>query len=353
MNQGDRPWNSASWKSTTGWDGMKARALLLLMALVLFPLYALARPGGGQSYHAAPSHSASSSSHSYSTAVALGVGWRRRLDVAGRGGDAVRHLRHHRRHRPGDQEAWRRSRAEATVHRSTAAGAGGAARARIPASTRQPSPSAPRASWPRSTRRGSPARWARRDAHISDGVYVRFQTQLQLLKTQGLRNAMADWSVVGCDVLAAESDAKWDTVHVNMVGQARDADVPASAGAQQAMEKAKYASLERYEEVWSFLRKRGSKSKNGVPALEGLPQLRRRFRRSATWCAANSARRSSTRASTIGCSRRSRSPRVAPMDDQRRDPRAPRLRLPDSSLAARRARRSRRWSSMGATLRAA
>ena len=25
----------------------------------------------------------------------------------------------------------------------------------------------------------------------------------------------------------------------------------------------------RYEEVWSFLRKRGSKSKNGVPALEG------------------------------------------------------------------------------------
>ena len=40
---------------------MRPRALLLLMmiafALVLAPLYALARPGGGQSYHAAPSHS--------------------------------------------------------------------------------------------------------------------------------------------------------------------------------------------------------------------------------------------------------------------------------------------------------
>jgi hypothetical protein len=105
--------------------------------------------------------------------------------------------------------------------------------------------------------------------HISDGVYVRFQTQLALLKAQGLRNAMADWSVVACEVLAAESDAKWDTVHVKMVGQARDADVPATLNAQQAAEQAKRAPLVRYEEVWSFLRKRGSKSKNGVPTLEG------------------------------------------------------------------------------------
>jgi len=36
---------------------MKTSALLLLMMLLFAPLYALARPGGGQSYHAAPSHS--------------------------------------------------------------------------------------------------------------------------------------------------------------------------------------------------------------------------------------------------------------------------------------------------------
>jgi len=104
---------------------------------------------------------------------------------------------------------------------------------------------------------------------ISDGVYVRFQTQLALLKAQGLRNAMADWSVVGCELLAAESDAKWDTVHVKMVGQARDADVPANLPTAQAIDKVKRSPLVRYEEVWSFLRKRGQKSKNGVPALEG------------------------------------------------------------------------------------
>ena len=36
---------------------MKIRALLLLLMLTLVPFYAAARPGGGQSYHAAPSHS--------------------------------------------------------------------------------------------------------------------------------------------------------------------------------------------------------------------------------------------------------------------------------------------------------
>ena len=148
--------------------------------------------------------------------------------------------------------------------------------------------------------------------HISDGVYVRFQTQLQLLKSQGLRNAMADWSVVGCELLTAESDATWDSVHVKMVGQARDADVPANVTAQQATEKARHAPLRRYEEVWSFLRRRGRQSKSGVPAgsLSGaLPQLRRRSSASATWCAASTARRSSTPASTTGCWPRSPSPK--------------------------------------------
>src|SRR4051812_4403799 len=248
---------------------MKTPALLLLMMLLLAPLYAVARPGGGQSYHAAPSHSSSSSSHSYSTgsshSVSSGGGGSMSpgaaltlLIIVGvivvivlvakkRGGDragvmvdsstAAEGLAALRGQDPGFDETAFAERAKgvmAKVNEAWVAGAMGPAR-----------------------------------RHISDGVYVRFQTQLQLLKTQGLRNAMADWSVVGCEVLAAESDAKWDTVHVKMVGQARDADVPASLNAQQAMDKAKSAPLVRYEEVWSFLRKRGSKSKNGVPTLEG------------------------------------------------------------------------------------
>ena len=46
---------------------------------------------------------------------------------------------------------------------------------------------------------------------ISDGVYVRFSTQLELLRAQGLRNMMADWRVVSADLLAAVADQQWDT----------------------------------------------------------------------------------------------------------------------------------------------
>ncbi len=103
---------------------------------------------------------------------------------------------------------------------------------------------------------------------ITDGVYVRFQTYLALLKSAGLRNVMVDWRVVGAELVAAESDQSWDTVHMKIAGEARDRDVPANLSAEEAQAKAKGAPLEPYEEVWSFLRRRGKHSRDGVPALE-------------------------------------------------------------------------------------
>jgi hypothetical protein len=104
---------------------------------------------------------------------------------------------------------------------------------------------------------------------ISDGVYVRFQTQLALLKAQGLRNVMLDWKPTMVDLVAAEADALWDTVHVKVAAEARDADVPANLPQAEAEKKARGNSIQPYEEVWSFVRRRGKKSKNGLPALEG------------------------------------------------------------------------------------
>jgi hypothetical protein len=103
---------------------------------------------------------------------------------------------------------------------------------------------------------------------ISDGVFVRFQTQLGLLKADGLRNTMANWRVVSADILAAECDDLWDTVHVKVVGEARDCDVPQDLTKEQALAKTSRAPLEQYHEVWSFLRRRGKTTK-GAPALEG------------------------------------------------------------------------------------
>jgi hypothetical protein len=104
---------------------------------------------------------------------------------------------------------------------------------------------------------------------VSDGVYVRFQTQLALLKAQGLKNVMADWSPTAVELVAADADSLWDTVHVRVAAQARDADVPVTLGDVEAKKKAQSSSLAPYEEVWSFVRRRGKKSKDGLPALEG------------------------------------------------------------------------------------
>lgn len=104
---------------------------------------------------------------------------------------------------------------------------------------------------------------------ISDGVYVRFTTQLGLLKADGLRNLMVDWRVVAAELLGADADALWDTVHVKIVGEARDADVPLGLAEAAAEKKARGAELAQYQEVWSFVRRRGKRSKQGVPALEG------------------------------------------------------------------------------------
>jgi len=103
----------------------------------------------------------------------------------------------------------------------------------------------------------------------SDGVYTRFQTQLELLKQGGVRNMMVDARPISAEIAAASADATWDTLHVKIVGEARDADVPSSLSDADAEKKARSAPLARYEEVWSFVRRRGRKSKAGVPALEG------------------------------------------------------------------------------------
>ena len=104
---------------------------------------------------------------------------------------------------------------------------------------------------------------------ISDGVYTRFMTQLQLLKADGLRNVMADWRIVSADILAAEADENWDTVHVRIVGAARDMNVQIGQSDADVKKQVGRAKLDEYHEVWSFIRRRGKKSKKGVPALEG------------------------------------------------------------------------------------
>jgi hypothetical protein len=72
---------------------------------------------------------------------------------------------------------------------------------------------------------------------------------------------MSDFRVVTTKIAAADADAMWDTVHVKVVGAARDADVPLNATPAEVKSVLGKKTVSEYQEVWSFLRRRGVKSK--------------------------------------------------------------------------------------------
>jgi predicted lipid-binding transport protein (Tim44 family) len=104
---------------------------------------------------------------------------------------------------------------------------------------------------------------------LSDGVYNRFTALLAMNHAQGFRNQMAESTLEAPVIAAVERDSFFDTVHVRIAGRARDTDVPLDATPEQAQKVLKKAKLERYFEVWSFLRRPGAQTKAGVSSIEG------------------------------------------------------------------------------------
>jgi uncharacterized tellurite resistance protein B-like protein len=103
----------------------------------------------------------------------------------------------------------------------------------------------------------------RRD--LSDATFQRFRVQLDLLRAQGVRNVTADMAVLDLHPAGLERTTAFDTLHVRLRAQARDVDVPVSLSAEQALERAGRARLEPFVEVWSFVRRPGTRSrKDGV-----------------------------------------------------------------------------------------
>jgi tellurite resistance protein len=103
---------------------------------------------------------------------------------------------------------------------------------------------------------------------ISDAVYMRFRTQLQLNARQGFRNVMADVEIGDITIVSVEVDGDWDTIHVKLHARARDADVPTNLAPEEAAKKIRGAPLEPYWEIWSFSRRAGAKTL-AAGALDG------------------------------------------------------------------------------------
>ncbi|HSP18992.1 MAG TPA: TIM44-like domain-containing protein [Myxococcaceae bacterium] len=107
----------------------------------------------------------------------------------------------------------------------------------------------------------------RRD--LSDATFQRLRVQLALLGSQGVRNVTEDMAVLDLQPVGLERTAAFDTLQVRIRAQARDVDVPLALGAEQARARARGAPLASFTEVWSFVRRPGTRSRSGAAPEPG------------------------------------------------------------------------------------
>ena len=97
---------------------------------------------------------------------------------------------------------------------------------------------------------------------MSDGVFERFSIQLDIQKNSGIINKMENINILNTQIVAAETDSYFDTLHFMVTASASDYYVNSKNG------KIVYgnSSPETFTEYWSFLRRPGTKtlSKDGL-----------------------------------------------------------------------------------------
>ncbi|MFP2927073.1 TIM44-like domain-containing protein [Pyxidicoccus sp. 3LG] len=104
---------------------------------------------------------------------------------------------------------------------------------------------------------------------LSDATWQRFNVQLQLLASQGVRDAITDIQVMDVQLIGLEQSEWFDSIHVRVQARMRDTDVPASFTDAQATEAAKKAPSESFTEVWTFVRKPGAQTRVGADLFQG------------------------------------------------------------------------------------
>jgi len=98
---------------------------------------------------------------------------------------------------------------------------------------------------------------------VSDGVYSRFQVQLALMRQENRRNVMSEAQVLFTTIEAVEDAAPLDVVHVRLTAQARDTEVPCTADDAQIQAALARANVAPYTEIWTLVRCTGAQTKQG------------------------------------------------------------------------------------------
>ncbi len=105
--------------------------------------------------------------------------------------------------------------------------------------------------------------------YLSDATFQRLSLQMRLLDMQGIRDAISDISVLDLQIIGLEQNEQFDTVHVRVKAQMRDADAPKTATDEQALALAAKQPVEQFIEVWSFVRKPGAKTNSAQELSSG------------------------------------------------------------------------------------
>lgn len=100
---------------------------------------------------------------------------------------------------------------------------------------------------------------------ISDGIYERFQIQIEMQKSSYIRNVMTAVSVSSARVVSIRSDAFFDTAHVLFTASATDYTEDTRSGKRVQGS----TQPETFSEVWSFLRRPGATTLAKPGLLEG------------------------------------------------------------------------------------
>lgn len=110
--------------------------------------------------------------------------------------------------------------------------------------------------------------WSEQDmskarAFVSDGVFERFSRQIAEQKARGTRNRMTDVLVTEIEALGYLAGLHYDTVYVRVRASAVDETIASDDG--RVLE----GGPDEFEEVWTFLRRPGVKTRGGAGLLEG------------------------------------------------------------------------------------
>lgn len=104
---------------------------------------------------------------------------------------------------------------------------------------------------------------------VSAGIYNRFKIQLELMKLQGIQNLMKNWVLESASIVAVDSDAVYQTIHVEIHAYAKDVNVDTKLAEAEKQKRLNEAPQTDYYEIWSFVRKKEAVTKKQGGALSG------------------------------------------------------------------------------------